>query len=452
MRPPTAPFAAARSLVRVIHRAASRDASYREAMSHVSPASPRPRTVVGCTLLVCALAAGTSACGSSDHPLATRPFDATKQVVFGSLNVKGGKADPDKPLEVTAKDSEGPITDVTAVDGSGRFVAGELSADGRRWHSTEPLAANAHYTVRVSTENYEGEPGRRVLTFDTGTPTSKKRLEVTLGPDSGTYGVGQPVTAQLDAAVKDPAQRAVVERALKVESSPSVAGAWHWVDDKELHYRPKEYWPAGTKVRVHSTLDGIKVGDRLWGTKSKDVSLKIGDKVVAVTDASAHSMTVYKNGEEINEIPVTTGKPGFETRNGVKVVLGKEYYVRMRGSTVGISAGSSEGYDLPVYYATRVTWSGEYVHAAPWSIDSQGSANVSHGCTGMSTGNAAWFYENVREGDVVKVINSYGDEMEPFGNGFGDWNVAWKKWEEGSALTGKKGAPRDVTRLRPEAV
>ncbi|QNP73154.1 L,D-transpeptidase family protein [Streptomyces roseirectus] len=418
-------------------------------MSHPNRA---PRPIVRCTLLVSALAAGATACGSGGHPLAARPYDASDQVVFAGFPDGGRKADPDKPLEITVKDSEGPLTDVTAVDAAGRFVAGELAADGRRWHSTEPLAANAHYTVRVSTEDDDGAPGRRVFTFDTGAPVSKKRLDVTFGPDAGTYGVGQPVTAELSRPVKDPAQRAVVERGLKVESTPAVPGAWHWVDDKELHYRPQEYWPAHARIRVRSTLDGIKIGDRLWGAPAKDLDLRIGDKVVAVTDASSHWMTVYKNGEEINSIPVTTGKPGFETRNGVKVVLGKEYYVRMRGTTVGISAGSSEAYDLPVYWATRVTWSGEYVHAAPWSVASQGSANVSHGCTGMSTGNAAWFFENVRRGDVVKVVNSYGDDMEPFGNGFGDWNVPWKKWKEGSALTTKQEAPGAEQRLTPEAV
>ncbi len=36
----------------------------------------------------------------------------------------------------------------------------------------------------------------------------------------------------------------------------------------------------------------------------------------------------------------------------------------------------------------RLTYSGEFIHAAPWSVGSQGSANVSHGCTGMSTANA----------------------------------------------------------------
>ncbi|MFI2436942.1 Ig-like domain-containing protein [Streptomyces sp. NPDC018693] len=414
--------------------------------------SPSPRTVVGCTLLVIALGAGASACGSDGNPLAARPYDATDQIAFKGPQKDGQKADPDRPLEITAEDDDGRITDVTAVDATGRYVAGELSADGRRWHSTEPLAADARYTVRVSTEDKDGAPGRRVLTFDTGRPKDKKRLKVTLGPKAGTYGVGQPLTAELDLPVKDPAQRVIVERGLKVDSTPSVPGAWHWVDDKKLHYRPKEYWPAHAKVTVRSNLDGIKIGDRLWGGAAEPLELTIGDRVIAVTDASAHSLKFYKNDEVIKEFPVTTGKPGFETRNGVKVVLGKEYFVRMRGTTIGIAEGSAESYDLPVYYATRVTWSGEYVHAAPWSVGSQGYANVSHGCTGMSTANAEWFFDNVREGDVVQVVNSYGNTMEPFGNGFGDWNVTWEKWQQGSALTATRQTPKETFALKPTAV
>jgi lipoprotein-anchoring transpeptidase ErfK/SrfK len=420
-------------------------------MSHV----PRTRTVVGCTLLVIALGAGVTACGSDGHPLSAEPYDAADQIAFKGPVGDGRKADPDKPLEVTAEGDDGRITDVTAQDATGRHVAGELSADGTRWHSTSPLAANAHYTVRVSTEDEDGAPGRRVVTFDTGKPRAKKRLDVTFGPKAGKYGVGQPVTAELSMPVRDRAQRAVVERALKVESTPAVQGAWHWVDDKELHYRPKEYWPAHATLQVRSNLEGIKISDRLWGGRAKPLRLTTGDRVIAVTDASSHSMTVYRNGEVINTIPVTTGKSGFETRNGVKVVLGKEYFVRMRGTSIGIAEGSSESYDLPVYYATRVTWSGEYVHAAPWSVGSQGYANVSHGCTGMSTANAEWFFDTVREGDLVKVVNSYGNTMEAFGNGFGDWNLAWKKWRGGSALVAgdpEGPGPEETARLRPTAV
>ncbi|MFI9149167.1 Ig-like domain-containing protein [Streptomyces sp. NPDC053367] len=417
--------------------------------------STSPRIVAGCILLVMSLGPALAACGADGNPLSAAPYDAADQVSFNAPEGDGKKADPDKPLEITAEDDDGRITDVTAVDAAGRHVAGELSADGTRWHSTSPLAANARYTVRVSTEDEDGAPGRKVVTFDTGKPRTQKRLDVTFGPRTGQYGVGQPITAELSKPVRDRAQRAVVERALKVDSVPYAAGAWHWVDDQKLHYRPKDYWPAHATIRVRSNLEGIKISDRLWGGSAKPVTLTTGDSVIAVTDAASHYMTVYKNGKEIKSLPVTTGKPGFETRNGVKVVLGKEYYVRMRGTSIGIAEGSAESYDLPVYYATRVTWSGEYVHAAPWSVGSQGYANVSHGCTGMSTGNAQWFFEHVREGDVVKVVNSGGHTMESFGNGFGDWNVPWEKWREGSALLGEGTSAgqtqEEVARLRPAA-
>ncbi|MFJ7154707.1 Ig-like domain-containing protein [Streptomyces sp. NPDC101118] len=414
-------------------------------MSH----TPRLWTVLSCSLLVASLGAGATACGTGDHPLSASPYDAADQVAF---NQKAGSRpiDPDRPLEVTLKGEDGRITDVTVTDTHGRRLAGELSADGDRWHSTAALAAGVRYALTVSTEDEDGAPGRRTLSFET-TP-AKKLLKAEFGPDAGTYGVGQPITAELSEPVKDKAARAVVERALVVESSPRVDGSWYWVDDKKLHFRPKEYWPANSTVSVRSNLEGVRVGDHLYGAAATPLKLTIGDRVEAITDASAHQLTFKRNGEVINTIPVTTGKPGFSTRNGVKVVLGKEYFVRMRGTSIGIAEGSSESYDLPVYYATRVTWSGEYVHAAPWSVGSQGYENVSHGCTGMSTGNAAWFYENIRAGDIVKVVNSIGNEMDTFGNGFGDWNLAWDKWRQGSALLAgtPDRTPADTARLRPQ--
>lgn len=413
--------------------------------------TPRIRTVVSCTLLVVSFGATASACGDSDtHPLAAQPYDAAGQVAFNAPE-GSAKVDPDKPLEVMAKGNSGRITDVTATDKSGHFLAGELSADGVRWRSTAPLTAGVKYTVRVSTEDRDGSPGTKTLTFETS--PAKKHLTVEFGPKAGTYGVGQPVTAKLSRPVKAKEARSVVERGLKVRSIPAVEGAWYWVDDKTLHFRPKEYWPVGASVHASSNLQGVRVANSLYGGASKSLKLTIGDRIEAITDAGSHQMIVKRNGEVIKTIPVTTGKPGFYTRNGIKVVLAKEYFVQMRSSSVGIAAGSADSYDLPVYYATRITWSGEYVHAAPWSVGSQGVANVSHGCTGMSTSDAAWFYQTVREGDIVQTVNSGGDDMAPFGNGFGDWNLTWDKWLQGSALvadTGNDSSTTEMARLRPE--
>lgn len=385
-----------------------------------------------CALLVAPLAVGLTACSGDGDPLAATPYDATDQV---SYSADGGRADAGKPLEVSVND--GRITDVTATDGTGRYVRGELASDGRSWHSIVPLASGAHYTVRVSTEDSDGRPGRRTLAFDTK-PARAGGLQVTFGPEAGTYGVGQPITASLSAPVKDPAARATVESRLYVSSNPQAdQGSWYWVDDRTLHYRPRTYWPADATISVSSGLTGVKVKNGLYGGSAKPLTLKTGDRVEAITDAGRHELTFKQHGEAVRTIPITTGKPGFSTRNGVKVVLAKEQFVRMRSTTVGIASGSSDAYDLPVYWATRVTWSGEYVHAAPWSVGSQGADNVSHGCTGMSTEDARWFFDHVRRGDIVQVVNSKGATMTPFDNGFGDWNLNWDQWKKGSALKGQ---------------
>ena len=101
-------------------------------------------------------------------------------------------------------------------------------------------------------------------------------------------------------------------------------------------------------------------------------------------------------------------------------------------STVDIPEDSGEYYNLEVEYAMRLTWSGEFVHAAPWSVASQGKENVSHGCTGMSNEQAKWFYDLSKVGDVVVYTGS--DRSLESGNGWTDWNVSWADWTAGSAL------------------
>ncbi|WP_425559769.1 Ig-like domain-containing protein [Kitasatospora terrestris] len=345
--------------------------------------------------------------------------------------------DPSQPFTVTAEPGAR-ITDVTVTGPDGQLVAGELAADQQSWKTTGHLRAGTRYTVKVAADDGKGGRGETTATFTT--QQAQDLLTAELGPDSsgsGVYGVGQPLTVKLSEAVKDPAARQEVERGLTVVSQPAVTGAWYWVDDKELHFRPQEYWPANATVQLAFDRAGVRISDGLYGGEAQTLSLKTGDRVEAVVDAAAHQLTYRRNGQLVNTIPVTTGKPGFSTRNGIKVVLGQEADVRMSGETIGIAAGSSESYDLDVKWATRVTWSGEYVHAAPWSVGSQGKDNVSHGCTGMSTENAHWFFQNTRVGDIVQVVNSKGHEMEPFGNGFGDWNVPWAEWVKHSAL----GAP-----------
>ncbi|WP_457032193.1 Ig-like domain-containing protein [Kitasatospora sp. P5_F3] len=391
------------------------------------------KTRHGVALTAVLMLAPVAGCSSGSAPAAIQPEGPVD--VSGLVHTSaGGEVDPAKPFSITA-DQGGHLTDVTVTGADGRVVAGQLAADLKSWQSTSRLKAGTKYTVRVAAD--DGRGGRGETSSEFGTAAAQQLLTAELGPDSsgsGLYGVGQPLTVKLSEAVKDPAGRQEVERGLTVVSEPAVTGAWYWVDDKNLHFRPKEYWPANAKIRLSYDLQGVPVADGLYGGEAVTRSLRTGDRVEVVVDAASHYLTYRRNGQEIRSIPVTTGKPGFDTRNGVKVVLGQESQVRMNGESIGIREGSTEAYDLQVQWATRVTWSGEYVHAAPWSVGSQGEENVSHGCTGMSTDNAKWFYDQTRIGDLVQVVNSKGATMERFGNGFGDWNVPWDEWLKHSAL------------------
>ncbi|MFB7123668.1 Ig-like domain-containing protein [Kitasatospora sp. NPDC056273] len=393
-------------------------------------ADRRGIAALGGISLALAVLAPLAGCTAGDEaPVGPHRVDAAPLVHLSA----DAKADPSQPVTVTAvQDSR--LTDVTVVGPDGRVVAGKLAEDQRSWQTTGRLKAATAYTVRISADN--GKGGRGDTTASFSTLAAERLLTAKLGPDSsgsGVYGVGQPLTVELSEAVKDPQARQEVERALTVGSQPAVTGAWYWVDDKNLHFRPEDYWPAGTTVSLAFDGTGSRIADGLYGGDRSSLKLRIGERVESVIDAAAHELTLKRDGEALRTIPVTTGKPGFDTRNGVKVVLGQERSVRMNGETIGIAPGSTESYDLDVLWATRVTWSGEYVHAAPWSVGSQGVENVSHGCTGMSTGNAEWFFQHTRVGDLVTVVNSRGGRMEPFGNGFGDWNIAWTDWVKHSA-------------------
>ncbi|MEV5971404.1 Ig-like domain-containing protein [Streptomyces sp. NPDC051921] len=358
------------------------------------------------------------------------------------------------PLDLVLR-TTGRLADVTVTDHKGRRVAGTVSPDGNRWTSVAPLAADSRYTARMLVERTDGgQPARHRARLDLRTAAAPEgeRLTVEFGPGSRTYGVGQPLTAELSHPVPagDTSGRRAVERSLRVSSAPHVEGSWYWVGPTTLHYRPRDYWPAHATIRMRSALDRVRVTDRLFGGPSAPLTLTTGDRIEAVTDVAAHTMTVSRDGQVVRVIPVTTGKEGYRTRTGTKVVLGKEATVRMRGDSIGIARGSKDFFDLKVQWATRVTWSGEYLHAAPWSLDAQGAEDVSHGCTGMSTEDAAWFFRTVREGDVVRVVNGSGRAMTPFDNGYGDWNLSWPEWGRGSAFgSAATGSGAAAGTLRP---
>jgi lipoprotein-anchoring transpeptidase ErfK/SrfK len=385
---------------------------------------------IGAVLLGGALLV-TGCTSSSTPPAADAAAQVVEQVLPTTIELSPVSAasdvSPAEPVTVTAQN--GTLTEVTLTDGKDRVVPGQLSADGSQW-VVEPgtLRLGQKYLITARAVDEQGKETTRTGFFVTVEP--RKELTTSISPlDGQTVGVGMPVVVRFSHQVRD---RAAVEAALTVTSSKPVEGAWSWVSDEEVHYRPKDYWPTHTKVRVKVGLRSVDAGRGVWGTSNRTIRFETGASMVSVVDVDRHRLTVFRNGKKARVIPVSTGKAGFLTRNGTKVVLEKHTLKVMDASTIGISPGDPEYYRLDVPYALRVTWSGEFVHAAPWSVGSQGRANVSHGCVGMRTSDAIWLFNRTLVGDIIKVKGS-PREIEP-GNGYTDWNVSWAEWLEGSAL------------------
>jgi lipoprotein-anchoring transpeptidase ErfK/SrfK len=392
------------------------------------------RVVLGAVagLSALALLAGCTSTPSATGPAAQAAVEAGdgSPDSAASIDLTPASASVDVPVDqpVTVTASAGTLTSVTLTDQKDRTVAGEMSADGATWTSTDALRIADHYRLQAAAVDADGVATERSGFFATVAP--RKVLETSISPLGGqSVGVGMPIIVRFNATVRD---RAAVEQALAVTSEKTIEGAWSWVSDTEVHFRPKEYWPAYNDVTLDVNLKNVDAGRGVWGMTNRTVKFRTGSSMVSVVDVDRHTLTVYRNGKKARVIPVTTGKADFLTRNGTKVILEKHTLKIMDASTIGIAKGSPEYYRLEVPYAMRITWSGEFVHAAPWSTGDQGRDNVSHGCVGMSMTNAIWLFNQSTVGDIVKVVGS-SRPLEP-GNGYTDWNVSWADWLAGSAL------------------
>jgi lipoprotein-anchoring transpeptidase ErfK/SrfK len=349
-------------------------------------------------------------------------------------NVKSGKRDVAVDTKVSVAAADGTIDKVLLYYGHNEknVVAGSVSADGTTWTADDFLEPGERYRMVMRGENSDGQATTERSHFRTeGLTLDEQTYMQYIQPyDNATVGVGMPVVLMFDIPVTD---KASIERSLHVTSTPQVDGAWHWYSDTEVHYRPKHYWPTGTKVHVDADINGVSAGNGIYGQESESFDFTIGRKVISKINLKSHKMKVFINDKLAKTIPVTGGMPGYETRSGTKVIMEKYRTKDMDAATTGVSQNDPEYYNISdVPNALRVTWSGEFLHGAPWSESDQGFANVSHGCVGMSVENSGWMYDNFEIGDVVKVTGS-NRSLEP-GNGWTDWDVSWGQYIKGSAL------------------
>ncbi|MQA05516.1 MAG: L,D-transpeptidase family protein [Streptosporangiales bacterium] len=373
------------------------------------------------------LAVGCTQTSDDPSDRSTKQAQTASPKQTGPISVKITPADgtqevaPNKPVQVTV--SGGEVVSVE-VKGKGN-VTGETLSDGTSWKSAGTLHPASSYRVKVRAKN---EGGDKSTTAKFTTMPVSNTVKASVAPlDGSVVGIGQPVAVYLSQPVKN---RAAVERALEVKTDKKIEGSWRWFSDDELHFRPKEYWPAHTKVVLNADLAGVKAAPGLWGVEDRKIKFTIGKKQTSVVNTKKHTMAIKVNDKVVKRMPVSTGSAKYPTKSGIHVVMGKADPYEMDSTTAGITG--SDAYLTTVRYAVRISNSGEFVHAAPWSASSQGRRNVSHGCVNVTTERALWFYNFSQVGDIVDVVGT-DVQIEPT-NGFGDWNLSWEEWQKGSAL------------------
>ena len=391
----------------------------------VAPSATRRR---GLPLLAAAVVVslGLAACtnagadGGSDGPVKSR-------AVITVPNAHAKDLAPTRPIVVRAK--QGQLTEVSVADERGREVAGSFSNHHMMWTSNEgPLPYNTRYRVSATAEDSDAVATTQRTWVRTVKPKTTGHSSI-VPSGQAVVGVGMPIIVSFDHPV---VRKAAVEERLSVTTKPQTVGGWYWVNSQMVRWPPKNYWKPGTDVTVRTRLEGVNFGNGVWGDDSDLARFSTGQATVSTVDMASHTMTVTQGGQVLRRIPITTGKSGWDTRVGTKVIISKDREVVMDAASIDVAEGDPEYYRLDVEYAMRLTWSGEYVHAAPWSVGDQGEANVSHGCTGMSMTNAAWFYNLSKVGDVIKYVN--GTRQPEAWNGYTDWNLSWDQWKKGSAL------------------
>lgn len=381
----------------------------------------RSTAVLAATTLVLA--------GCSSSSPVRQAVDPKKSISI-SASVKNDATEVPVDTIVTASAEHGTISEgtLTSSDGEAK-VGGRVT--GHEWVASERLEPGTEYTFVVTGTGDDGEEGTLERTFRTQALTLQQQTYPSVAPLKGeTVGVGMPVIVTFDLPVK---KKKLFERNMSISTEKDVEGSWSWISDSVVHYRPKDYWPANSTVKVDLNLNSLPAGNGIYGQQDQKFSFKIGNKVVSTVDIAAHRLTVNINGKRARSIPVSTGDAKHRTRQGTKVIMEKFPSVDMDAATTGVDSEDPDYYDIEdVKWAMRVTNSGEFLHAAPWSTGSQGSANVSHGCVGMSTADAGWVYGLSKRGDVVEVTGT--DREMSLTNGWGDWNVPFAEYRRGSAL------------------
>lgn len=359
---------------------------------------------------------------STSADTSRKPEQPTRNVATSNIDAK--KTLPaGKRVEILAND-QWVIESVSINDSAGTSEA-DLAAPTSRWRS-EPLGPSQQVTYTATLRDQQtGETQTISRTVQSG--GAKNTFAATMFPKSGTFGIGVMPTVTFDQFVPERDRAAIAER-LKVESSPTqVAGAWRWEDGDTAVFRPRNFWPARTSVRVVADLEnavirGAKPRENSYGSSNTTAAFKTDNGITIKVNAPKKRGRVVVDGKTIRKFPTSVGKAGYVTRSGVKTITDKFKVTRM--TNIGVT--DDEVYDLQVPYAMRITNSGEFLHGAPWN-GNIGYANTSHGCTNATLSDAKWIFKRVHWGTPV-VTKGTGRAMENWNGPGARWNIKYGAW------------------------
>jgi len=386
----------------------------------------RGTAMVAVLLMAGVLLAGCGSGGSVDRPQSlaqtTNPPVPVASVTTDPVDHSVGIS-PLVPVTVTAVD--GKLERVTLTGPEGAVISGQAAPDGVSWQAGGPLSYDGTYTINATARGTDGLEVTRTSSFRTVSP--RTLTYPSMNPlDGQTVGVGQPLAIYFDEPIGN---RKVAEDSIVVTTNPRVEGAFYWYSNKEVHWRPREFWKPGTEVTADVQIFGKDLGNGVFGQENRIIKFTIGDSLIARANGATHQMTVEINGRIVRTMPISMGGPDFPSNDGVHVVTERHATKVMDSTTFGLALGAG-GYITEVKWATRISNGGEFVHSAPWSVSDQGNRNVSHGCINLSPENAKWFFDTVKKGDVVINTHTGGPNLQPW-DGFGDWQIPWDQWRTG---------------------
>ncbi len=382
--------------------------------------------VVAIPLLVVGCSSSESADKSPGPSIVVQPVTIT---VPASTQ---GPINPTASIVVNASGGRLNKVVVTNTADGNKVLDGDFAPDHESWTAKGPLTYGASYNVVAEAVNLALMATDQTFTVTTIAPEATAYANVVPAPEVVSdvgIGVGQPMVFQF---TKPVVNKAEVQKHLKVVTTPPQEGAWYWTDASNAHYRAAQYWQPGTKIHIEADVFGLDLGNGVFGAENNSADYTVHDAWVAKADGDTKLLTVFRNGAQVNSMPMSLGSPGHPSHEGPHVVSARQDSIIMDSCTYGVCQGDPDYYRETVALNLRISNDGEFVHSAPWSVGDQGSSNVSHGCVNLAPANAQWMFDHFNIGDVVEITNS-GGPLLPVWDTYGDWEVPWEQWKAGNA-------------------